>query len=79
MPLASRGRASRWSSGRLANAIFGRFVAGVPAPMGIGKVKLESGAVVPGFLCEAFALEGGEDITALGGWRAYLGRLAASV
>jgi allophanate hydrolase len=53
---------------------FGRFVAGVPAPMGIGKIRLASGASVPGFLCEAFALEGGEDITAFGGWRAYLTR-----
>jgi len=64
-----------WS---LSERDFGRFIAGIPSPMGIGKVKLESGAVVPGFVCEAFALEGGEDITALGGWRAYLGRLAAS-
>ncbi|VFU09948.1 allophanate hydrolase [Methylocella tundrae] len=58
-----------WS---LSERDFGRFVAGVPAPMGIGKVTLASGAVVPGFLCEVFALDGGEDITALGGWRAYL-------
>jgi allophanate hydrolase len=53
---------------------FGRFVAAVPAPMGIGKIRLASGAVVSGFLCETFALEGGEDITAFGGWRAYLAR-----
>ncbi|ACK51530.1 allophanate hydrolase [Methylocella silvestris BL2] len=51
---------------------FGRFIAGVPAPMGIGKVTLASGAVVPGFLCEAFALEGAADVTGFGGWRAYL-------
>jgi allophanate hydrolase len=53
---------------------FGRFVAGIPAPMGIGKIKLASGVVVPGFLCEVFALEGGDDITAFGGWRTYVAR-----
>ncbi|VTZ23062.1 hypothetical protein MPC1_1360001 [Methylocella tundrae] len=64
-----------WS---LSERDFGRFVAGVPAPMGIGKVRLASGAVVPGFLCEVFALDGGEDITALGGWRPYLAEHAAA-
>jgi allophanate hydrolase len=54
---------------------FGEFVAEVPAPMGIGNVELEDGAVVKGFLCEAFALEGAEEITAHGGWRAYLAAL----
>ncbi len=51
---------------------FGRFVAALPAPMGIGRVTLADGTVHPGFLCEAYALEGAADITAHGGWRAYL-------
>jgi allophanate hydrolase len=51
---------------------FGRFVAALPAPMGIGKVILQDGSVHPGFLCEAYALEGARDITEYGGWRAYL-------
>ena len=50
---------------------FGKFVAALPAPMGIGKVTLADGSIHPGFLCEAYALEGAEDITAHGGWRAY--------
>jgi len=50
---------------------FGRFVAALPAPMGIGKVTLADGTVHPGFLCEAYALEGAEDITRYGGWRSY--------
>ncbi len=50
---------------------FGRFVAALPAPMGIGKVRLADGTTHPGFLCEAFALEGAADITAYGGWRNY--------
>jgi allophanate hydrolase len=50
---------------------FGRFVAMLPAPMGIGKVTLADGSVHPGFLCEVGALEGAEDITGYGGWRQY--------
>ncbi|MEJ1964244.1 MAG: allophanate hydrolase [Gammaproteobacteria bacterium] len=53
-------------------AHFGSFVAGIPAPLGIGKVDLEDGQQVSGFLCEAHAVEGASDITALGGWRQYL-------
>ncbi|MCC5810720.1 MAG: allophanate hydrolase [Ectothiorhodospiraceae bacterium] len=53
---------------------FGSFVAGIPAPLGIGKVRLENGTHVCGFVCEAEAVAGAEDITALGSWRAYLSR-----
>ncbi|MFZ1990821.1 MAG: allophanate hydrolase [Alphaproteobacteria bacterium] len=51
---------------------FGRFVAKIPAPLGIGKLALEDGTEVSGFLCEAFALDGAKEITALGGWRRYV-------
>ncbi len=51
---------------------FGSFVDGIPAPLGIGKVKLADGSWVSGFVCEAIGVEGGTDITALGGWRAWL-------
>ena len=61
---------------RLSRAAFGQFVAALPAPMGIGRVTLVDGAVHPGFLCEAYALEGAADITAHGGWRAYLAAAA---
>ena len=56
----------------LHEAAFGSFVASIPAPMVIGKVELADGTEVPGFLCEAGALDGAPDITAYGGWRAYL-------
>ena len=55
-------------------AHFGSFVAGIPAPLGIGKVELEDGNVVPGFVCESYAIDAAEDITALGSWRDYLAR-----
>jgi allophanate hydrolase len=51
---------------------FGKFVAALPAPMGIGKVTLADGGTHPGFLCEVHALDGAKDITSFGGWRAYL-------
>jgi allophanate hydrolase len=48
---------------------FGGFAASIPAPLGIGKVELEDGTEVPGFVCEAYAEAGAEDISASGGWR----------
>jgi allophanate hydrolase len=53
-------------------AEFGSFVNGIPAPLTIGKVELQDGSRVSGFICEAYAAEGARDITSLGGWRAYL-------
>ncbi len=54
-------------------AAFGSFVAKIPAPLAIGRISLEDGGAVSGFLCESFALAGAADITASGGWRRYLG------
>ena len=50
---------------------FGSFVAEIPSPLGIGTLELEDGSSVKGFLCEPIALEGAQDITNFGGWRAY--------
>lgn len=49
-----------------------RLLAGLPAPMALGRVVLGDGSAEIGFLCEPVAVEGAEDITAYGGWRAYL-------
>jgi allophanate hydrolase len=51
---------------------FGSFVAEVPPPLAIGTVRLESGDEVAGFVCEPGALDGAEDISHHGGWRAFL-------
>lgn len=51
---------------------FGSFVAAIPAPLGIGKVEIADGRSVAGFICEPCGVEGAEDITAHGGWRAWL-------
>jgi allophanate hydrolase len=50
----------------------GSFLAGIPAPLGLGKLELADGTLVVGFICEGFAAEGATDITHFGGWRAYL-------
>jgi allophanate hydrolase len=57
---------------QLSETGFGRFVAAIPAPLGIGTVELASGEMVKGFLCEGLAVEGAEEISRHGGWRAYL-------
>ncbi len=51
---------------------FGTFVALIPAPLGIGTLRLEDGTDVKGFICEPYALATAEDISRFGGWRAYL-------
>jgi allophanate hydrolase len=56
----------------LGMAEFGSFVVDVPAPLAIGTVTLASGEAVKGFVAEPRAIDGACDITALGGWRAYI-------
>ncbi len=58
-------------------AQFGSFVAGIPAPLGIGKLELADGTTVNGFICEGIGVAAAEDITAYGGWRAWLARRVA--
>lgn len=50
----------------------GSFLAGVPAPLGLGSLELFDGRWVHGFICEGHALDGATDITPHGGWRAYM-------
>ena len=51
---------------------FGSFVAGIPAPLGIGTITLASGDQVQGFVCEQYAVKDAADISRFGSWRAYL-------
>ncbi|MDE2567252.1 MAG: allophanate hydrolase, partial [Burkholderiales bacterium] len=59
-------------------AAFGAFAAAIPAPLGIGTVRLDDGSAVPGFVCESVATAGALDITAHGGWRAWLAAAATT-
>lgn len=58
-----------WS---LSPSAFGQFVNAIPSPMAIGTVRLADGRSVKGFLVEPEVLGDAHDITALGGWRAYM-------
>jgi len=57
----------------------GSFLALVGAPLALGTVELEDGSSERGFVCEPRAVAPGTgalDITAHGGWRAFLDSLA---
>ena len=50
----------------------GELLTGIAAPLGLGSVELDDGAVVTGFLAEPAGLGPADDITGYGGWRGYL-------
>lgn len=50
----------------------GGFLAGIPAPLGLGSLELSDGRSVTGFVCEAVGAAGADDITELGSWRAFV-------
>ncbi|WP_307873235.1 allophanate hydrolase [Paractinoplanes ovalisporus] len=56
---------------QLPAAQVGGFLAGIAAPLSLGRIALDDGTEVTGFLCEAYAAAGATDITASGGWRNY--------
>lgn len=63
-------------------AAVGSFLVLIPPPLGLGSVQLADGSWVNGFICEGAALDPGRgaldpaggalDITAFGGWRAWV-------
>lgn len=57
----------------------GALLGTVPAPLGLGRVVLDDGSEVTGFIAEAPRLGGAADITHFGGWRAANGRPGAPV
>src|SRR6516225_11687244 len=58
-------------------ASFGKFVAAIPPPLSIGTVRLKDGRGVKGFLVEAADINGAREISAFGGWRAFVANAAA--
>lgn len=57
---------------RLPSCELGGFLAGIAAPLGLGKVRLQCKKQVCGFIAEATAnQQGAIDISEYGGWRAY--------
>lgn len=51
---------------------FGRLVAAIPSPLGIGTIHLADGSKAKGFLCEDVGTSGARDISSYGGWRAFV-------
>jgi allophanate hydrolase len=58
-------------------AAFGSFVAAIPPPLSIGTIRLADGRGVKGFIVEAADVTGARDISASGGWRAFVAEAAA--
>ncbi len=56
----------------LPEEMVGSFVEGVPPPLVIGRVRLEDGGLVMGFLVEQAGVANAIEITTTGGWRRYL-------
>ena len=62
-------QAEVWS---LPIALVGRFLDGIPSPLGLGRVELDDGRWLTGFICEPWGLDGAQDITTLGSWREFV-------
>ena len=85
LPAANAGASAAGEAGasitgevwRLPAAGFARFMTGLAVPMAIGRVRLDDGREVLGFLCEPAAVRGAADITRFGGWRGWIGRRGA--
>ncbi|MEM9781168.1 MAG: allophanate hydrolase [Pseudomonadota bacterium] len=58
-------------------AAVGGFLAGIPAPLGLGTLSLSDGTAPKGFLCEHAGVAMAEDVTQFGSWRAVIAREAA--
>ncbi|RWH68035.1 MAG: allophanate hydrolase [Mesorhizobium sp.] len=76
--VANGGSAIEIEVWRLCADAFGRFVAAIPPPLGIGTIELDDGTSPKGFLAETAGLLAATDISAYGGWRSYVARTNGS-
>ncbi|KYK54116.1 hypothetical protein DCS_06073 [Drechmeria coniospora] len=67
----NKGRQIALEVWRLPSQALPDFMTTIPPPLGIGSIELYDGSWVPGFICEPIGLQGAQDITKFGGWRAY--------
>ncbi|OAF09416.1 allophanate hydrolase [Bradyrhizobium centrolobii] len=75
---AGRGAGIELEIWALSASAFGKFVNAIPAPLSIGTVRLADGRSVKGFIVEPEVLADARDITAYGGWRAYMAEKATA-
>jgi allophanate hydrolase len=54
------------------------FIDLIPPPLSIGNIYLDDGSIVKGFLVESSAVVNAQDITHMGGWRAYRNSMESS-
>ena len=66
------GRAIEVELWALRHDAFGRFVGDIPPPLAIGTLTLSGGRKVKGFLVEAEAVAGAQDISSFRGWPAFV-------
>jgi allophanate hydrolase len=74
---AGRGSPIELEVWALSASAFGKFVAAIPPPLSIGTIRLADGRGVKGFLVEPADINGARDISAFGGWRAFVAQAAA--
>ena len=53
---------------------FGSFLAGIPHPLGLGKVELDNGDWETGFICESYIVSLATDISIHGSWREFISK-----
>lgn len=54
------------------SSALGSFVNEIAPPLGIGKIKIQDGRWVSGFIAEPYRFKEAEEITQYGGWKDYL-------
>ena len=69
---AGTGQAIKLELWAMSPAAFGKFVAAIPPPLSIGTIRLADGREAKGFIVEPAAIVGAKDISAYGGWRAFI-------
>ncbi|HAD85720.1 MAG TPA: hypothetical protein DCG48_00010, partial [Rhodospirillaceae bacterium] len=57
---------------------FGKFVAAIPAPLGMGTLRLDDGTATKGFIVENEGIKDARDISSFGGWRNYIAQAGGS-
>jgi allophanate hydrolase len=60
----------------IATSALGKFIQNIPEPLGLGKVELESGELVIGFICQPEGIQTAINVSQFGGWRNYLSSLS---
>ncbi len=72
MANAGEGRSIEVEVWRIPTSRVGTLLSQIPQPLGLGRIHLADGSWETGFIGEPVARIGAQDITELGGWRAYV-------